>query len=106
MTAEEVLESLVQECREDHIGLWRIANAARFDLGAANPAETRSVSLHLIRRLLSQPGMRVGHPAPDGRGFIPWNVSAEEALCRIEDEWSALGRDPDIGEMAWLTIAD
>ncbi len=29
MTAEDVLESLVEECHEDHVGLWGIVNAVR-----------------------------------------------------------------------------
>ena len=41
MTLDDVLESLVEECHEDHVGLWRIVNAVRFDLASSNPAETR-----------------------------------------------------------------
>jgi hypothetical protein len=39
LTPEDVLESLVEECQEDHLG------------------------------------MQVGQPAPDGRPFVPWNLS-------------------------------
>lgn len=105
MALNEALESLVDECHEDHVGLWEVVNAARFDLGAQNPTETRSLTLQLVRSLLAQRGMQVGHPAPDGRQFISWNLPADEAVQRIEQEWSALGREPNIGEIAWFTSA-
>lgn len=106
MTPEDVLESLVEECREDHIGLWRIINAVRFDLGSANPAQTRALTLQLVHRLLHERGIQAGHPAADGRHFVPWKLPPDQAVRRIEQEWSALGHDPDIGEVAWLTSAD
>lgn len=102
MTATDVLEGLVEECRVDHVGLWEVLNAARYDLGASTPPEIQATTLQLVRGLLDR-GMHVGYPAPDGKGFSPWNVSAEIAMRRIEQEWSALGREPNIGEVAWFT---
>lgn len=106
MTAEDILENLVEECREDHVGLWRVINAVRFDLGSTNPNQTRALTLQLVHRLLHERGVQVGHPAPDGRHFMPWELSPDQAVRRIEEEWSALGHDPDIGDVAWLTSAD
>jgi len=104
VTSEEVLESLIEECREDHVGLWRIVNAVRCDLASTDPLETRTTTLRLVRSLLRERGMQVGYPAPDGRHFVPWELRADQALSRIEKEWSTLGREPDIGEVAWFTI--
>jgi hypothetical protein len=56
MTPDDVLQTLVEECREGHVGLWRIVNAVRFDLGSPNPAETRAVTLRLVRSLLQERG--------------------------------------------------
>lgn len=106
MTPDEVLESLAEECHEDHVGLWRVVNAVRFDLGATGALETREQALRLVRRLLHEHEMEVGHPAPDGRQFVSWGLSPAQALRRIEQEWSALGRDPTIGEVAWFTSAN
>jgi hypothetical protein len=103
LSCEDVLDALSAECREDHVGLWQIVNAARQDLGSTTPADTRAVTLRLVRGLLGERGMQVGQPAPDGRRFIPWGLAPDQALRRIEQEWSALGRDPDIGEVAWFT---
>jgi hypothetical protein len=105
MTPDDVLESLAEECHEDHVGLWRIVNAVRFDLGSTDPSKTRELTLRLVRSLLGERGMQVGQPTPDGRQFVSWRISPEQAVRRIEQEWSALGRDPNIGEVAWFTIA-
>ena len=102
MTATDVLESLVEECRVDHVGLWEVITAARLDLGASTYLETQATTLQLVWGLLNR-GMFVGYPAADGVGFVPWEVSAEGAIRRIEQEWSALGREPNIGEVAWFT---
>src|SRR5712671_5407400 len=106
MTPEDVLESLVEECHEDHVGLWEIVNAVRFDLGSQDPIETRTITLRLIRSLLHERGMQVGHPVSDGRHFVSWDLPPERAVNRIENEWSALGREPNIGEVAWFTSAE
>jgi hypothetical protein len=103
MTPEDVLESLAEECHSDHVGLWEIVDAVRFDLGSSNPVETRTLTLRLVRGLLSERGMLIGHPAPDGRHFVSWNLSPDQAVNRIEKEWSVLGREPNIGEVAWFT---
>jgi hypothetical protein len=106
MTAQNVLENLAEECQTDHIGLWEIVDAVRNDLGSTNPADIRQQTLRLVRDLLCMRGMQVGHPAPDGRRFIAWALSPDEAVRRIEAEWLALGREPNIGEVAWFTCAE
>jgi hypothetical protein len=106
MTPDDVLESLAEECRTDHVGLWEIVDAVRCDLGSTNALEIRVLTLGLIRRLLFERGMQVGHPAADGRHFISWDLPPDQAVTRIEKEWSALGHEPNIGEVAWFTSAD
>ena len=106
MTADEVLENLVVECHVDHVGLWEIVDAVRFDLGATAPAEIREMTLRLVHRLVRERDILAGHPTPDGRHFLPWNSSFDQTANRIENEWSALGREPMIGELAWFTIAE
>jgi hypothetical protein len=103
MTPDEVLESLIEECDDDHVGLWEIVNAVQFDLRSKDPKQTQALTLHLVRRLLDEGGIQVGHPASDGRHFVSWGLPPHEAVRRIEQEWSALGREPNIGEVAWFT---
>lgn len=105
MTQQDVMEGLLDECEVDHVGLWELVRAAQDDLGATNPDETRQLTLDLVHELLEHSEILVGRPAPDGRDFLPWNVTPDEAIMRIEHEWMALGRCPDIGEVAWFTKA-
>lgn len=105
MKSDDVLESLFEESHEDHVGLWRVVNAVRFDLGTVDPVQTRAMTLRLVRSLLQERGMQVGQPAQDGRHFVPWNLPPDQAVNRIEKEWTALGREPNIGEVAWFTSA-
>lgn len=106
MNLDDALQNLAQECYVDHVGLWEIVNAVRFDLGSTNPSETQALTLRLVRSLLQERGMQVGYPAPDGRHFVSWDISADEAVNRIEKELAALGREPNIGEVAWFTSAE
>ena len=105
MTQGEVLETLIGECESDHVGLWEIVDAVRNDLGVTDPSQVRKYTLGLIRQLFAK-GVQVGHPARDGRQFIPWKLSPEQATARIEKEWSATGLEPGVGEVAWFTCAE
>lgn len=105
MTPDDVFESLAEECHRDHVGLWEIVDAVRADLGSTNASEIRALALRLVRSLVSERGMQVGYPAPDGRHFVSWDLPLDQAMSRIEKEWSALGREPNIGEVAWFTSA-
>src|SRR5687767_12718075 len=103
MTTHDIVEALAEECHDDHVGLWRIVAAIRFDLGLTDADQIRSTTLGLVRSLLDEPGIRAGHPTPDGRQFAAWKLTPQQVIGRIEQEWSALGRDPDIGEITWFT---
>lgn len=106
MTTTDVLDGLVEECREDHVGLWRIFNAVKLDLGARRAADVRLLALRIVRDLLDERGVLVGQPTSDGRNFSPWELSPDRAVERIEQECAALGRDPTIGEIAWFTSGE
>jgi hypothetical protein len=102
MLAEEVLDRFVEEGREDHVGLWQIVRAVREDLGVSDADEVRRVTLELVGALLRERGMIAGRPSLDWRGFIPWQLAPEAAVRRIEEEWLALGRDPNLWEIVWF----
>jgi hypothetical protein len=103
LTRDEIVDQLLAECDDDHVGLWELVNSVRFDLDIQDPGEIRAATLGLARALLEKPGIDIGFPAADGRHFIPWNLSREQAMSTIEEQWDRLGRCPDIGEIAWFT---
>jgi hypothetical protein len=36
-------------------------------------------------------------------GFKDWDTAPNEVLERVEREWVALGRAPNLGEICWLS---
>jgi hypothetical protein len=60
----------------------------------------------VISNLLKAELVRAGFPTGDGVDFEPWQLTAEQALERVEREWDALGRELDIGEIFWFEIAE
>ena len=103
MTLQEVIESFVDECNDDHVGLWRFVNAVKQDLGIHDPSEVRRLTMIVVQELLEKHRIAVGEPTSDWRGFVPWNTPSDQALERIDREWTALGRDPNVWEIAWFT---
>jgi hypothetical protein len=99
------LEALFKECRTDYVGIWSILWNVRREFPEA-PGEHRALTLRLAARLMEK-GATIGEFVKDAAGkprFAPWPGSSREALERIDAEWTALGRDPDIGDIACLTV--
>jgi hypothetical protein len=97
-----LLEDILDECDDDHVGLWSVVRDVRNALGNAPPAEIKSTTLELLRFLLHRRLIEAGFPALNGRGFEPRTGSPDETIKTIDDEWNKLGRDPSGGEIAWL----
>src|SRR5262245_16027037 len=106
MVQEDVLEEFVAECKDDHVGLWEIVNAVRFDLGVVDPDQVRATTLALVRALLEKPRIRAGFPAPNWVDFLPWDLDPAQVTEKIAREWNELGREPDLWEIAWFTEVD
>jgi hypothetical protein len=69
--------------------------------GAVTDAEIRDLSIEILRKVIKEGLMEVGDLTT--QGFHAWDLPADEALDRIEREWNALGRPPDIAEICWLS---
>ena len=106
MEIAELKEELLREAAEDHRGLWVLPWSLREELGIEDPEERRLITLRMVSGLLEAGLVRAGFPTPDGLGFEPWAETVDEAMARIAHEWDALGREPDIGEIAWFDITE
>jgi len=96
----EIQQAVLVEGLDDWVGLWTVAREVREGGGRASEVVRQQV-VDLIRQLNEAGYVRVGHPTSEGT-FRAWKLSPAEAAERIGEEWSALGRDPDIGEICWL----
>jgi hypothetical protein len=109
----QLKSELFEECKDDHVGLWSIIWQVRHAINdgtfpgpgsdRSDPKEVRRLSLQMARELLESGHVQAGFPTPDGRGFVPWQLSSAEVLARIEREWDSLGREPNIGDVVWFT---
>jgi len=90
----------------DYTGLWLVAKRARELLPDASDDQIRSLSLSALSDLLRDGTIVVGDPTPGG-GFKPWNLTLDQALQRISEEWDILGHAPTRGgEIADFTTPD
>jgi hypothetical protein len=106
MTTEETPDRtlrrhLLAELENDDVGLWSVALQARFDMRSGT-GEVRDTVLSLLSELLDGGEVVIGFPTEDGVGFRAWRASTSDTIDRIRREWSELGRDPDIAEIAWI----
>jgi hypothetical protein len=106
MGYDDVLAALVEACDEDWVGLYEVVRIVRGEVGTASAEQVRLVTVPLLRALLEEHEVVAGFPHYTGVRFLPWEVPSKEALDRIDFEWSALGRDPVISEVAWFSSTE
>ena len=97
---DDLVEEFLAESNDDLIGLWEIVRkvAQRVPANGSLMEETLAV----VRELLAQ-GLAVGDPPYSGVGYRPWpDQNPDSVVERIRSEWLALGRDPNIPDMAWF----
>lgn len=103
---DELKKEILVLCREDYIGLWVILEEVKGRFEKADSTEQRRRTLEVIRELLDKTLIQAGWPTPDGKGFEPWQLSVDETIRRIDMEWDALGREPNLWEIVWFTTTD
>lgn len=98
----KLFQEFVQECQSDYVGLWSIVREVRAHL--ADESRIVDAVIALIQRLVTEGGVVAG----DFRGelFVDWKLPTPTLLIEIEKRWRALGRDPTIGEVVWLTAGN
>jgi hypothetical protein len=96
---DSIAEAVLEECREDYVGLWSIVKEVRSCV--VHEATVPERTLAILNQLLL--GGEVVAGEFKGKEFSAWEVPTSSVLLRIQSEWVRLGRDPDIGEIVWLT---
>jgi len=109
MTEEETMEAvkrvLVEEAQTDTVGLWAVLWEVKQCMPAVSPDEARIITLAAIRQALVEErvvaGQFIDHDE-DTVLFLPWPQPPDETVARIEREWLALGREPNLGDVVWF----
>jgi len=99
------LESCVRDLLKRGVGDWiqaaEVASVAKSIGGASTDTEIRALAVALVRKVLEDGLMAIGDLRRDG--FQSWNVPVREAVSRVDRDWTALGRSPNIGDLFWLS---
>jgi len=99
---EGLRDEIMSEALEDDIGLWWIIGRIKDRVPST---DVKAATLCVIAECLKR-GASVGQ-FTQGSGtwdFHAWDLSADKIIKTIQIRWDELGRDPDLGEIAWLVI--
>jgi hypothetical protein len=106
---DEIRRVLVEEAQTDAVGLWAVLWEVSNSMPSLTPEKARLATIDVIRGALSQETVLAGEFTSrdaDTLVFSPWMLSTDEAVLRIEQEWLALGREPELGEIVWFVAAN
>jgi hypothetical protein len=102
-TIHDLLPGLVREGREGWIGLWAIIWLVKRTRLRATSQEIQDRSLQLIALMLDR-GFFVASFAREE--YVRWGDQRPESVVRqIKREWDALGREPNLGDIAWFRLS-
>ena len=102
MEVEKIVGDFERQSVVDYVGFWEIVWVVKMDLKPDSASELRSLAIEILKAMLSR-GFQIGYLASKGSGFEPWSDQrAESVIDRVSAEWDALGREPTIGDIAWL----
>lgn len=97
--AVAVAEVVSRELDEDYVGVWKVAWHLRRRLGSTTDEQVRELADVVIRGL-EPSGVSVGELDESSGIFVAWPENV--GVSRLMEKWAMLGRDPNIGEIAWL----
>jgi len=96
---ERVTADFFQECKEDYVGLWVLSRRLQEEGIAAT--QVKPSVMQIIKHALVARKIVAGEFIE--KKFTVWSHSPAECIQRIDREWEKLGRNPNIGEIAWFT---
>ena len=105
VTLEDVRRDFLTETCDDYVGLWSLIWQVRERMRESDPERRREITMAIVSDLLHSDMIKAGMLDFTG-GFEQWKDGPASIIERIAKEWSQLGREPDIGEVAWFTSTD
>ena len=109
MTTEHAVGDLTRILREeaqtDTVGLWAVIWEVKQVMPLASPEEIRRTTLSVVRDALAGEHVVAGQFVDldaETFAFSRWSASVDESLARIDREWDALGREPNLGDIVWF----
>ena len=103
MILQRCVTGLLECGLDDWVQTPEVAWISKSVGGAITLEQKRELSLRLIREVVQQGLMEIGDLLGGGGRFRKWEMSDQEALRKVEREWLALGREPNLGDICWLS---
>ncbi|MFT4030054.1 MAG: hypothetical protein QM675_09270 [Protaetiibacter sp.] len=97
--AVTVGERVSRELDEDYVGLWVIPWHLHRELPNASADAVREIAESILRVLVAA-DVALGDLDGETGVFLPWGVPDPVGVAIAA--WALLGREPNIGEVAWL----
>ena len=101
--------NFIIEGTEDYVGLWQLIHQLYLKFPQADLQEIKSMTLEAIREILETGFMEIGmfeYVDDKKLEYQVWNLDIDIIINRIETEWTELGREPIIGDIAWLVTTE
>ena len=92
-------ERIRSEVDDDYVGLWKLPWHLRRELREPSDFLVFELGEAILGALLKL-GVAIGDLEGNSGTFVAW--SQTETLDAAMTAWRSLGRDPNIGEVAWL----
>lgn len=105
MNQLKIKEKLLVESCEDYVGIWTIIWELRQESLENDELLIREKTVEILRYFLERKLIDIGNFDRDGK-FVVWDLQSNQVIERIESEWNQLGREPNIGDIAWFVATE
>ncbi|MEO8714433.1 MAG: hypothetical protein ABI369_05420, partial [Acetobacteraceae bacterium] len=97
-----LIEYALEDSKVDYVGLWQICGWVDGIFEPRDPDSRKHLVLAAVQALLLS-GLQPVDLAQVGAGCMPWaDQTPGRVIKRISEEWDALGRDPNPGDIVWF----
>lgn len=105
----EFWEDRILEASDTDVGLWQILSSLRSTFPKANKKEIKIMTLEVVREYLKSGLMEIAMLSYSNEKkwhFKICDLDIDKIIDRIDNEWSQLGTEPGIGDIAYLITTD
>ena len=101
MDLDSIVADFEKDSALDYIGLWELVSAVTKEAEEKDDENIRRLTFTLLRKMLAR-GFRAGGFTQTRKWELWSGQNPDHVIRRIEAEWDALGREPNIGDIVWF----
>ncbi len=100
-TVDTCAAEVLKRGLDDWIQVAEVVSVVQSVAKQPTNADIRRMALEVIEELVRGDFMRAGDVTSEG--FTEWPITPTEVIQKITNEWNALSRFPELGEICWLS---